>query len=522
MKLALRMVGVSVVALMLGMVLGVRSAYAATSTWTGAGGDTKFSTDANWDVPPAQDGTDELVFPTAATGSHLPNNDLTDKTFVSITFSGNFNVMNYTVSGNSMTITGGITTSGSADPRITAPLVLTGDQTITLDTSSGLAIDSVVSGTANITKAGAGSLTLQKANTFTGTVTVNAGSVYLWDPTSLGTSAGGTIVSDGAYVSFYLYEEDKTATITEPFTLNGLSQYDDAQLIVEASCGYRNCSDSDFTLSGAITLGADTALNSSGTVRLTGAITGSHHINVISGNYITLVVNSSANGSLTPNGTYETTPVTTSYSANAPSDDIRAYKYQTAILANGTYRYGSVGRLGVLKGAGSIVQSLYVGEGGIVAPGMSPGCISAGGSVSVYGEYQAEIGGTTACTGYDQLSATTYVYVTDGTLTTSLINGYVPKQGDVFTILDNKGTDPVDGEFSGLTEGTTFKVGDVVFKISYKGGDGNDITLTAVTVPALPKTGFAMLANVFALKLITGLATIGLVLFGAFKYGRRA
>jgi trimeric autotransporter adhesin len=49
--------------------------------------------------------------------------------------------------------------------------------------------------------------------------------------------------------------------------------------------------------------------------------------------------------------------------------------------------------------------------------------------------------------------------------------------GQQFTIIDNDGTDPVSGTFTGLPEGG--RTG--TFKISYKGGDGNDVVLTAAS-----------------------------------------
>lgn len=506
MKFALRTAVVSAVVLMVAIVLGANSAHAATSTWTGEGSDTNFSTGANWDVAPTLDGSDELVFPTAATGSHLPNNDLTDETFVSVTFSGNYSVENYVLSGNSFTLTGGITSNGTASNRISAPIVFTGDQIITVGSGNGLNLQGILSGSGNLTKVGTGYLDLNGVNTFTGSLTVSTGGVYVYDKSGLGTDAGGTIVEDGASLSIYVAEGDKNGTITETFTLNGLNSNDLAQLSIGAICGYDNCTDSDITLSGAITLGADTAITSTGTVRVTGTITGNHNIDVLPGDYITLIINSSANGSLTSNGTYTASPTSTTYDEDLPSTYITLRNYQTGILVNGNYAGISVGMNGILKGSGTAVNSVFISTGGVIAPGASPGCISAGTNLYISGEYQAELAGTTACTGYDQLSASgTVVDVTGGTLTVTLLDNYVPKQGDTFTIIDNKGANPVDGTFTDLAEGATFQVGSVVFRISYIGGDGNDVTVTAVTVPALPKTGFAKLTDVFGLKLPSGL-----------------
>jgi hypothetical protein len=50
--------------------------------------------------------------------------------------------------------------------------------------------------------------------------------------------------------------------------------------------------------------------------------------------------------------------------------------------------------------------------------------------------------------------------------------------GATFTIINNDGTDAVTGTFAGLAQGATFVVGGETFQINYKGGDGNDVTLT--------------------------------------------
>ncbi|MEA2163511.1 MAG: hypothetical protein QOK37_1638 [Thermoanaerobaculia bacterium] len=56
-----------------------------------------------------------------------------------------------------------------------------------------------------------------------------------------------------------------------------------------------------------------------------------------------------------------------------------------------------------------------------------------------------------------------------------------PSGFGVFKIIDNDGTDPVAGTFAGLPEGAEFASGNgQFFRISYVGGDGNDVTLTAL------------------------------------------
>ncbi|HEX3110828.1 MAG TPA: Ig-like domain-containing protein, partial [Thermoanaerobaculia bacterium] len=53
-----------------------------------------------------------------------------------------------------------------------------------------------------------------------------------------------------------------------------------------------------------------------------------------------------------------------------------------------------------------------------------------------------------------------------------------PAVGIPITIISNDGSDPVVGTFNGLPEGTTFAADGTLFRISYHGNDGNDVTLT--------------------------------------------
>jgi autotransporter-associated beta strand protein len=48
------------------------------------------------------------------------------------------------------------------------------------------------------------------------------------------------------------------------------------------------------------------------------------------------------------------------------------------------------------------------------------------------------------------------------------------------TILDHTGKGSTTGAFKGLREGTKLKLADTTYRISYRGGDGNDVVLTAV------------------------------------------
>ena len=56
--------------------------------------------------------------------------------------------------------------------------------------------------------------------------------------------------------------------------------------------------------------------------------------------------------------------------------------------------------------------------------------------------------------------------------------------GRTITVLDHRGGARTTGAFKGLAEGTRLRLADTTYRISYRGGDGNDVVLTAVTAHA--------------------------------------
>src|SRR5262249_5051633 len=135
----------------------------------------------------------------------------------------------------------------------------------------------------------------------------------------------------------------------------------------------------------------------------------------------------------------------------------------------------------VLKGTGTIAGSV-VNTAGTVAPGNSPGIITINGDYTQGsgGALNIEVQGTNPATpDFDQLIVNGAVSL-DGTLSVSLLNGFTPSVADSFKIIDNDGVDAVSGNFAGLPEGATFTVGVYNFSITYAGGTGNDVVLTAV------------------------------------------
>lgn len=119
--------------------------------------------------------------------------------------------------------------------------------------------------TASVTKAGAGTWTLGKANTYTGGTSVSVGRLKVGNATALGGNAGAVTVTSGAVLDL----NGITMTGTNPLTLNGAGISNGGALI--------NSSGTAGTYAGLITLGSDTTISSNSgniTISNTGTIVG--------------------------------------------------------------------------------------------------------------------------------------------------------------------------------------------------------------------------------------------------------
>jgi autotransporter-associated beta strand protein len=142
---------------------------------------------------------------------------------------------------------------------------------------------------------------------------------------------------------------------------------------------------------------------------------------------------------------------------------------------------------GTFSGTGTTSNTLAtpaavsVNSGGTLAPGTTGiGTLHTGAATFASGSTYAPELDTAAA---DDLDVTGTVALGGATLNASLLGSYVFTPGTVHTILTNDGSDPIGGTFSGLAQGTAFTVGGHAFTISYTGGTGNDLTLTAVGPP---------------------------------------
>ena len=260
-------------------------------------------------------------------------------------------------------------------------------------------------------------------------------------------------------------------------------------------------------LSGAITLQDDVEYNVSAntTLTLTGTLSGSGHALVASKDSAgTFVNNTTSNDSKTAGGKQEVSYVEEVPITDDKPEEHLLVKSKHIVALNGVRNIVNVLETGILKGNGT-ARSIYVSNGGIVAPGNSPGRLTVLETFGLYGGvYQAEIKDAGS---YDQLrvggeysnpSGHAVQLTPTSQLQISFLEGWFVKQGDTFTIIDNQSQTAVEGTFTGLEEDGRIVVNGITFSISYVGGDGNDVVLTALNsgaAPSAPNTGIAALAQ---------------------------
>lgn len=175
---------------------------------------------------------------------------------------------------------------------------------------------------------------------------------------------------------------------------------------------------------------------------------------------------------------------------------------------------------GTLKGTGFLQGSLVHQAGATLSPGNSPGLYRIGGDYTQSGTLSMELNGLIAGSEYDQLQV-------GGTVTLggplAIVRGFNPVIGNSFKLIDNIGTGTVVGTFSGLSEGATFNGDGMRFKVTYTGGDGNDVVLTRVpaVVASVTNGDGVQFSTVRSLTVVFGqVVTLPATAANAFKLTR--
>ncbi|MBV5332824.1 hypothetical protein JZU54_04525, partial [bacterium] len=127
---------------------------------------------------------------------------------------------------------------------------------------------------------------------------------------------------------------------------------------------------------------------------------------------------------------------------------------------------------------GTVSSSVNPGR----SDGISEGIINTGNLTLTNAGASMYFRGSTAGTGYGQINVTGTVTLGNSSLYTYLENSFIPSLNQEFVLIRNDGTDAVSGTFQDKPEGTILTLNGYQFRLSYQGGDGNDVTLTSTMV----------------------------------------
>jgi hypothetical protein len=508
------------------------SASAAAVTWDGGGSDSLFSTAENWSNDVVPTNGDNLIFSATGVGNDpvVFQNDLSGLSVSGISLIGTATGYGQvSITGNAVTVAGSIASTAtydgySKDLTIAAPVQLSGNTTVkgvsftgAVNTGSyNLALEAIndvcglqigiLTGTGLVTITGAGyanySTPYTGTSSFDGQIRVASGTLYV----KSGAFTGGVdLGTSGTGVLSLVSGADTTFDVGLTLAGSGKIRADQNG----GGCGGSTPQDVyNTTISGPVTLGSDYTFTGDNNLIITGTYTTNGH---------TFSTATGSAGSITtPSGTIEV-PATEVVFNGDQADDYETVGNKVTATLNGTRSSIFVQAGGLLKGTGTAES---ITNYGTVNPGNSPGTLTVLDFYNQTGTYQVEIQSKDA---YDQLrvgeAATMTAVQLDPTaiLDVSLFGDWKVNAGDTFTIIDNRSSDAVSGTFAGLDEGAQFTVDGVTFAISYVGGDGNDVVLTAKNTVSAPNTGVLQAvkqnpAIVAVLGVVSAAAVLGLAL----------
>lgn len=186
MSLALRLSGVAAMA-----ALYTPAAWSADRYWDVNGGSAGNGGTGTWNTssPFWNVASDGVAGPFVTWNNAANDNAIFTGTAGTVTLGTPITAQNLTFGATGFTLTGGTLTLAGATPTIT--------------TNSGVAanIASAITGSAGLNKAGAGTLTLSGANTFSGGVNVSAGALSVANDAALGAASNGVTLASGATLS---------------------------------------------------------------------------------------------------------------------------------------------------------------------------------------------------------------------------------------------------------------------------------------------------------------------------------
>jgi hypothetical protein len=136
-----------------------------------------------------------------------------------------------------------------------------------------------------------------------------------------------------------------------------------------------------------------------------------------------------------------------------------------------------------LGGTGRISGAVTVGTAttaGVLAPGLgtTPGTLTFLNSVTFNSASSYKVDANSTSAKVDKVAARGVTINSGAQFFFADHGSGTLRPGTVFTLINNTATTAISGTFANLSEGLTFSIGANTYRVSYHGGDGNDLTLT--------------------------------------------
>jgi autotransporter-associated beta strand protein len=455
------------------------------STWTGAGTNGNWSNPANWSGGAPANGA-SLAFPAGVSNLNAVNDLSAGTTFTSI----EIDASGYALSGNAIALSQGITTTYSSGVTSDAIDTRLGG-TVSVAAGGELDLNGALTSSVGLTVAGGGKVVLggSSANTYTGPTTVDGSTLVLGKSGHAIAVPGNLVIGDGTSPATVQETAAGQTASTTSVTVNDHGTFD---------LNGNNDAIGTLTLTGA------TVTTGTGTLTLGGDVTAddaaTEDVSSISGN---LDLGGAARTFTVSETSADTTPdvdlsipavisdstagITFTGGGEVDLMGNNTYTGPTTVVGSGTTLLvdGTIGAVGLGAGAtlgGSGTVGAVNSTGGTITPGDGNGPLNTA-TLTLDGSstFVTQLNGP-ASNAYGQVVATGAVTL-GGTLDATLGTGYVPVVGDQITIIHNQSGSSVTGTFSGLLEGRTVTVSGHPFQITYKGGTGDDVVLTALGLP---------------------------------------
>ena len=374
--------------------------------------------------------------------------------------------------------TGALDLEGSGAALFGGPITLSDDATIGCGSTNGtLTLNGNISGTNAVQKSGAGLLVLGGSNSFVG-LTINTGVVLASNSAALGNSSGTIFVQNTGQLRL-----NNNITNNHPIQLVGAT----AGKVHLLNAGGTNRLNGlvgllgggfDYGISvdaGRLTLAGGIAFtdifSSTRNVRLSGDGEGWVSGAIQNGGLATVAIAKEGSGQWTLAGTNSNTGATT---VSAGTLLIHGTSASAVTVSGGTF------------GGSGVISNRVTISAGSHSPGAAVGTqtIWSNYVVSASGTLRININGTNVGSHYSQVAVRNG---NSGTVTLAGALNVIASPGlatnTVFTIIDNDGADAVSGTFAGLANNATFFQSGYAWRVSYVGGDGNDVTLTILAAP---------------------------------------